>query len=153
MMSAVEGKAHIRCACIGNTKFTMLRSKLAYFRDITIPPPTRGEGNTETVAHDESQRPQAPLLHSRRFQLRLPDPESPLRRVLRPRVGAARWGRDRRHRARSLGTGAGRALRLWRDRRVLAAIAQPFHGAWTEDVGEDARADQRTVAPRPSGAA
>ena len=69
----------------------------------------------------------------------------------RPR--AARRRRDRRLRARSLGAGAGRPLRLRRDRRVLASLAQCVHGARAEDLGEDAGADQRAAAPRPSGAA
>ena len=40
-----------------------------------------------------------------------------------------------------------------RARRVCGAVAESVHGAGTEGVVADAGADQRIVAPRPSGAA
>ena len=52
-----------------------------------------------------SQRPQTPLLHPRRRQFRFPDPEPPLRRLLRQRrPRPTRRRRDRRLRARSRGS-------------------------------------------------
>ena len=69
-----------------------------------------------------SQRSQAPLLHRRRPDLRLPDPEPPLRRVLRQgRPRPARRRRDRRLRARSLAARAGLPVRCRRARGVFAA--------------------------------
>ena len=68
-----------------------------------------------------SQRSQTPLLHPGRSRLRLPDPEPPLRRVLRQgRPRPARRRRDRRLRARSLAARAGLPVR----RRSSPACSQ-----------------------------
>ena len=97
------------------------------------------------------QRPQTPLLHRRRARFRFPDPESPLRHVLRQgRSRPARRRRDRRLRARSLATRAGLPLRCRRAGRVRRVAAQSIHGAGTKGVVEHACADQRAIAARPS---
>ena len=101
-----------------------------------------------------SQRSLPPLLHPGRSRLRFPDPEPALRRVLDqgwPRP--ARRRRDRRLRARSLATGAGLPDRRGRTRRVRRVVAQSVHGAGPKSLVAHAGADQRTAAPRPSGAA
>ena len=92
-----------------------------------------------------SQRPQPPLLHRRRSRLRLPDPEPPLRRVLRQgRPRPARRRRDRRLRARSLAARSRIAGSTSSSpRRVCRIRAQSVHGAGAKGVVEDAGADQR----------
>ena len=49
--------------------------------------------------------------------------------------------------------GAGLPDRRGRARRVRRSLAQPVHGAGAESLVADPGADQRAVAPRPSGAA
>src|SRR5206468_10465679 len=69
------------------------------------PSPTRGEGRKDVAQRDHPpQRSQTEILHPGRSHLGFPDPESPLRRVLRQGWACpAGWRRDRRLCARSLG--------------------------------------------------
>ena len=118
------------------------------------PPPGEGEESAATSSrgnHAPSQRSQTPLLHRRRARFPFPDPESPLRHILRQgRSRPARWGRDRRLCARSLATRAGLPLRCRRAGRVRRVAAQSIHGAGTKGVVEHACADQRAIAARSS---
>src|SRR6516225_12215701 len=105
-------------------------------------------GMTIGEANAPSQRSKAPLVHSGRSELGFPDPEPALWRVLRAWARAARWRCDRRLRARSLGARTGRPLCRfggWRARRVLFPRSESLHGARSENLDRDARADQRAA--------
>src|SRR5581483_1036067 len=88
----------------------------------------------------------APLLHSRRSLIRLPDPEPAVWCVLGEWSRAAPRRCDRRLRARSLGACAGRPAGCLRTRGVCGRLAQFVHGARAEGLDAHACADQRTAA-------